>query len=198
MSGAANQGAWSNPGTGHGWGQSPWGPGAGVDNRTNGHNFGWQHGAWVPWWAMSRPLLILATITGFLIWWPVGLALLIFAVYNKRMRRFACAGSENAQQGGDAQQGGGNGAAWWGPWAGWSGGRCGGGGRAQRSSGNRAFDDYREQTLHRLEEEQREFAAFLDRLRVAKDKSEFDQFMADRRHNPPAPTGDAPNPDQHN
>ena len=50
------------------------------------------------------------------------------------------------------------------------------------SSGNRAFDDYRAETLKRLEEEQREFRNFLDRLRFAKDKTEFDQFMAERRN----------------
>jgi Protein of unknown function (DUF2852) len=49
------------------------------------------------------------------------------------------------------------------------------------SSGNRAFDEYRDETLRRLEEEQREFKAFLDRLRHAKDKAEFDQFMAEHR-----------------
>ena len=54
----------------------------------------------------------------------------------------------------------------------------------QRSSGNRAFDEYRTETLRRLEEEQREFHDFLDRLRMAKDKSEFDQFMAERRNRP--------------
>ena len=53
------------------------------------------------------------------------------------------------------------------------------------SSGNRAFDEYREETLKRLEEEQTEFKSFLDRLRHAKDKSEFDQFMAERRQRPP-------------
>ena len=46
------------------------------------------------------------------------------------------------------------------------------------SSGNRAFDDYRVETLRRLEEEQVEFKDFLDRLRHAKDKEEFDAFMA--------------------
>ena len=50
-----------------------------------------------------------------------------------------------------------------------------------RSSGNRAFDEYRAETLQRLEEEQREFREFLERLRLAKDKAEFDQFMAERR-----------------
>ena len=48
------------------------------------------------------------------------------------------------------------------------------------SSGNHAFDDYRAETLKRLEEEQREFKDFLGRLRFAKDRAEFDQFMADR------------------
>jgi hypothetical protein len=52
------------------------------------------------------------------------------------------------------------------------------------SSGNRAFDEYRSETLRRLEEEQREFREFLDRLRFAKDKTEFDQFMAERRNRP--------------
>jgi Protein of unknown function (DUF2852) len=52
------------------------------------------------------------------------------------------------------------------------------------SSGNRAFDEYRADTLRRLEDEQREFREFLDRLRFAKDKTEFDQFMAERRNRP--------------
>ena len=42
------------------------------------------------------------------------------------------------------------------------------------------------ETLQRLEEEQREFRDFLQRLRFAKDKTEFDQFMSERR-NQPAP-----------
>ena len=59
------------------------------------------------------------------------------------------------------------------------------------SSGNRAFDEYRTETLRRLEEEQREFRDFLDRLRFAKDKTEFDQFMAERRDRP-APDAQPP------
>jgi uncharacterized protein DUF2852 len=53
--------------------------------------------------------------------------------------------------------------------------------RPSGPSGNRAFDEYREETLRRLEDEQREFMEFLERLRHAKDKAEFDQFMAERR-----------------
>ena len=57
-------------------------------------------------------------------------------------------------------------------------------GGAFASSGNDAFDEYREETLKRLEEEQREFREFLSRLRKAKDKQEFDQFMSERRSRP--------------
>lgn len=58
--------------------------------------------------------------------------------------------------------------------------KFGGGFGPFRSTGNRAFDDYREETLRRLEEEANEFQSFLQRLRHAKDKAEFDQFMAER------------------
>jgi len=50
-----------------------------------------------------------------------------------------------------------------------------------RPTGNAAFDEYRQETLRRLEEEAGEFQPFLDRLRKARDKAEFDQFMAERR-----------------
>jgi len=64
---------------------------------------------------------------------------------------------------------GGGGGGWWGQ---------------SPSSGNRAFDDYKAETLKRLEEEQREFREFLARLRFARDRAEFDQFMAERRNRP--------------
>ena len=62
------------------------------------------------------------------------------------------------------------------------------------SSGNSAFDDYRAETLKRLEEEQREFKDFLARLRFAKDRAEFDQFMAERRNRPSGPASQAEPP----
>jgi hypothetical protein len=65
--------------------------------------------------------------------------------------------------------------------------RGGGDWFAPASSGNRAFDDYRSETLKRLEDEQREFKDFLGRLRFAKDRAEFDQFMAERRERPYEP-----------
>src|SRR5450759_5902756 len=60
------------------------------------------------------------------------------------------------------------------------------------SSGNRAFDEYRVETLRRLEEEQTEFKEFLDRLRHAKDKEEFDQFMSQHRPRPTPPQAGQP------
>jgi hypothetical protein len=77
-----------------------------------------------------------------------------------------------------------------GPWASWKSWACAPGDRPAATSGNRAFDEYKAETLRRMEEEQKDFGAFLERLRFAKDKSEFDQFMADRRNRPPAPPTD--------
>jgi hypothetical protein len=60
--------------------------------------------------------------------------------------------------------------------------------QARRTSGNTAFDDYREETLRRLEEEQSDFEGFLERLRRAKDKSQFEQFMSERARPAEEPT----------
>ncbi len=59
----------------------------------------------------------------------------------------------------------------------------GSGARSSRMppSGNQAFDAYRADAISRLEQEQREFQAFLERLRQTRDKAEFDTFLADRR-----------------
>ena len=46
------------------------------------------------------------------------------------------------------------------------------------------------ETLQRLEQEQRDFQDFLGRLRLAKDKAEFDQFVAERN----ARSGSTPQP----
>jgi hypothetical protein len=69
-----------------------------------------------------------------------------------------------------------------------------------RPTGNRAFDEYRAEALRRLEEEAQEFQSFLERLRMAKDRAEFDDFMRERRnraagggqHEPPEGGGAAP------
>ena len=56
--------------------------------------------------------------------------------------------------------------------------------RGTSSSGNAAFDEYRQETLHKLADEEREFRDFLERLRLARDRSEFGQFMTDRKRSP--------------
>ena len=67
----------------------------------------------------------------------------------------------------------------------WSGAPFGG-------SGNAAFDEYRKSEIERLEnerrrldEEAREFRTFVDDLKRAKDRDEFDAYMAKRRQNGP-------------
>ncbi|MER5172569.1 DUF2852 domain-containing protein [Thioclava sp. GXIMD2076] len=60
-----------------------------------------------------------------------------------------------------------------------------------RPSGNAAFDNYKADTIARLEREQNDFEAFLKRLRDARDKAEFDQYMDERAR--AASESDAPN-----
>ena len=94
---------------------------------------------------------IAAMVLGFIFFWPVGLALLAYMIWSKRMFSGKCSTRR------------------------WSHAAHG-----FKSSGNTAFDAYKAETLRRLEEEQTAFEAFLQRLRDAKDKAEFDQFMDER------------------
>jgi len=55
------------------------------------------------------------------------------------------------------------------------------------NSGNHAFEEYKAAELakidemrRKLEDDQKAFAGFMDRVRRAKDKEEFDRFMAER------------------
>jgi hypothetical protein len=116
----------------------------------------------------GTPAWIALTVVSFLIWWPLGLIVLGFLVGSGRLARFMGCGARHWQQ-----HARGNPCGWW--------------NARSASSGNRAFDEYRAETLRRLEEEQREFKEFLDRLRHAKDKAEFDQFMAERGRRPQTP-----------
>jgi hypothetical protein len=56
-----------------------------------------------------------------------------------------------------------------------------GAGAGLSDTGNRAFDEYRADALRKLEEEAVEFRAFLERLRMAKDRAEFDDYMTERK-----------------
>lgn len=140
----------------------------------------------------GKPAWIALIVLGFMVFWPLGLAILAFTIWSGRMGCGYYGSQDHWQHKMDRLQrkmdwmrsrmgGGPNGGPRGGsPWGSWD---------SPPSSGNRAFDEYRAETLKRLEEEQREFRDFLERLRFAKDKTEFDQFMAERR-NRPAP--DAP------
>ena len=50
------------------------------------------------------------------------------------------------------------------------------------SSGNAAFDAYRTETLQRLEEEQAAFNDYVEKLRQARDRDEFEKFMTERNN----------------
>jgi len=62
---------------------------------------------------------------------------------------------------------------------------------ARRMTGNAAFDAYKAETLARLEREQDDFEAFLRRLREARDKAEFDQYMDERARAAAAPADES-------
>jgi len=98
---------------------------------------------------------IAAMVLGFIFFWPVGLALLAYMIWGKRMFGKNCSSRGRRSQRNSA-------------WA------------MHVPSGNSVFDSYKAETLKRLEDEQAAFSDFLGRLREAKDKSEFDQFMTDR------------------
>lgn len=117
-------------------------------------NSGWfsRAEAWLD--ARGKGAWIAAMVLGFIVFWPVGLALLAYMIWSKRMFNKSCRMSRTHDRK----------AAW----------------SAMRPSGNRAFDAYKADTLQRLMDEQQQFEDFLERLRAAKDKTEFDEFMDER------------------
>lgn len=133
----------------------------------------------------GKPAWIALMVLGFIVFWPIGLGILAYLLWSGRM------GCWSKRGWGRRHGGHGGPGSWF------------GGGRHEATSGNHAFDEYREETLRRLEDEQSAFLEFLERLRQAKDKAEFDQFMAEHRRNGPrqdpgpapgGPEGFAPQP----
>jgi hypothetical protein len=110
-------------------------------------------------------------IVGFMIFWPLGLAMLAYILWGDRLDEFKSEVNRATDRMGCAF----------------------GRGRHHRHghparTGNVAFDDWREAELTRIEEERRkldearaEFDEYLRELRRAKDQEEFDAFMASRR-----------------
>jgi hypothetical protein len=144
---------------------------------------------------IGKPAWIGLMVVSFILFWPAGLVVLGYIIGSGRMACWSGGGGgrwqrrmERMQQRMGRMQEAAE------RWSGAGGGRGGQGCgfRGGRTTGNRAFDEYREETLRRLEEEQREFMEFLDRLRHAKDKAEFDQFMAERGRRPVGPEAPPP------
>lgn len=96
---------------------------------------------------------IAAMVLGFVFFWPIGLALLFYMIWSKRMFNSSCSNRKSRKRHSHS---------------------------VMSTTGNSAFDAYKSDTLRRLEDEQVKFESFLERLREAKDKAEFDQFMDDR------------------
>ena len=111
-------------------------------------------------------------VAGFVVFWPLGLIALFLKWKNGEMWKGSGAGGT--------------------PWADWrmpsfSGWKSQASSYSFAGSGNAAFDAYKREQLKRLdeerrklEEEQRAFRDFVEKVRRAKDQEEFDRFMAER------------------
>ena len=115
------------------------------------------------------PFTILLMILGFVVFWPLGLAMLAYILWGDRIPEIRRHFGDSTREWSREFRGGGS-------------------GQYHSQSGNMAFDDYRarelerlEQERRRLEEERREFEQFVGNLRRAKDQEEFDRFMAERQ-----------------
>lgn len=93
---------------------------------------------------------IATMILGFIFLWPVGLVILFYMIGTNRMGKNCNRGKWHRR------------------------------GRHSFSTGNTAFDAYRDETIKRLEDEQSAFQSFLNNLRDSKDRAEFDQFMREK------------------
>ena len=108
---------------------------------------------------LPMPIWIALMVLGFILFWPLGLITLAYLIWSGKM--MCCIGRLASWKSDDFKR--------------WQTAH-----RGSSSTGNAAFDEYRETTLRRLEEERREFAQFLERLRRAKDQDEFDRFMSEQ------------------
>ena len=107
----------------------------------------------------SAALWIGGAIVGFLAWWPIGVAILatvLITAISQQLTGYAGAGGAMVRTLRTPQF-------------------------LSGSTGNTAFDQYRAETLRQLESDQQAFYGFMDKLRRAKDREEFDRFMSERR-----------------
>jgi hypothetical protein len=116
-------------------------------------------------------------VLGFVVFWPLGLAMLAYILFGDRLRDFKQSVNDKT----DSMFAGCRNARW--------------GNTGRTSTGNVAFDDWRKVELDRLAQESRrldemraEFDAYVRELRRAKDQEEFERFMRDRKSGGEAPS----------
>lgn len=119
------------------------------------------------------PATIALMVLGFIVFWPLGLAMLAYILFGERLQAFKRDANDKFDGFARSCRGG---ARWRNN--GWT---------AHQSSGNMAFDDWRKAELDRIEEERRkldemraEFDSYMRELRRARDQEEFDRFMRER------------------
>lgn len=117
-----------------------------------------------------NPLTIILMVLGFIVFWPLGLAMIAYNVWGDQLLNSLRDARDQWHR-----------SRWCGPVT--DAART----MYQGRSGNEAFDAYRERELKRLEEERAkidamraEFDEFMQELRRARDQEEFDRFMARR------------------
>ena len=123
------------------------------------------------------PATIALMVLGFVVFWPLGLAMLAYIIFGDRLRTFKKDANDSVD----------------GMFASCRGKFRGGRGHGFRSAtGNVAFDDWRKAELERIEEERRkldemraDFDRYVRELRRAKDQEEFDRFMRERNSGGP-------------
>ena len=134
--------------------------------------------------AMIRPDWTPATIAlmvlGFVVFWPLGLAMLAYILFGEKLKTFKKDANDTVDGMCSAFKRGGRRSNW------------------THRTGNVAFDDWREAELARLDEERRkldemreEFDTYVRELRRAKDQEEFDRFMRERKNGGSGPVVEA-------
>ncbi|CAK7258539.1 DUF2852 domain-containing protein [Shinella yambaruensis] len=119
------------------------------------------------------PATIALMVLGFVVFWPLGLAMLAYIIFGDRLKSFKKDANDTVD-------------GMFASCRGKFGRRAGSAFRG--ATGNVAFDDWRDAELSRLDEERRkldemreEFDSYVRELRRAKDQEEFDRFMRERR-----------------
>jgi hypothetical protein len=156
-----------------------------VDGSNGAQDFGARDWASVAWrgrgcgasrWSLFE---VVAMILGFIVFWPIGLAILGFKLWQRKAGYHGDLQTVAQDKWREARS-----AMWSSNWQGRRGFYAAG-------TGNSAFDEWKAAEIARLEEERRklqeahrEFSTFVDNIRRSKDREEFERFMNERRNRP--------------